>query len=42
MGLPLVFLTFGSEGLALAVGFASIEMVSHFTANSAIYQETIL
>jgi predicted permease len=36
MGLPLALLTFGSEGLALAAGFASIVMVSHFTANSAI------
>jgi predicted permease len=36
MGLPLALLTFGSEGLALAAGFASIVMVSHFTANTAI------
>jgi len=36
MGLPLALLTFGNEGLALAAGFASIVMVSHFTANTAI------
>jgi predicted permease len=35
MGLPLALLTFGSEGLALAAGFASIVIVSHFTPNSA-------
>jgi predicted permease len=38
MGLPLALLTLGSEVLALAVVFASIVMVSHFTTNSAIYQ----
>ena len=36
MGIPLSLLAFGNEGLALAAGFASIVMVSHFTANSAI------
>jgi predicted permease len=36
MGLPLALLTFGNEGLALAAGFASIVMVSHFTVNTAI------
>ena len=36
MGLPLALLTFGNEGLALGAGFASIVMVSHFTANTAI------
>ena len=36
MGLPLALLTFGNEGLALAAGFASIVMVSHFTTNTAI------
>ena len=36
MGIPLSLLAFGNEGLALAAGFASIVMVSHFTANTAI------
>jgi len=36
MGIPLSLLAFGNEGLALAAGFASIVMVSHFTANAAI------
>jgi hypothetical protein len=39
MGLPLALLTFGSEGLELAAGFASIVMVSYSTANSAISSE---
>lgn len=36
MGIPLSLLAFGNEGLALAAGFASIVMVSHFTVNTAI------
>jgi predicted permease len=36
MGIPLSLLAFGNEGLALAASFASIVMVSHFTANTAI------
>ena len=36
MGIPLSLLAFGNEGLALAAGFASIVMVSHFTANTGI------
>jgi predicted permease len=36
MGLPLSLLAFGNEGLALAAGFASVVMVSHFTINYAI------